>query len=239
MNPPLMDDIASGIAVITVYLTAGDAGRDEKYWHGRENGVRAAYTSMGASQWRNQTLFVAGVNIAASVSSDDKVMLVFIRLPDGGHSSVPFSGIRALLRRRVSLLRALERLWEGEEISTVDSLTKYSRERLIMTLTEFINHYKVDKVFTHDPEGWIAGSDHIDHLYTGRFTSEAVKRVGVQLIFFKSFDSDQKSSNLTDVIYQRKCEILEIYSRHDQLMPNPLNNYYKNLLKRSISRIAS
>ena len=38
MSPSLLNDVASGVGVWTVYLTAGDAGLGEDYWRGREEG---------------------------------------------------------------------------------------------------------------------------------------------------------------------------------------------------------
>lgn len=53
LSPDLLHDIQAGRCVRTVYLTAGDAGRGERYWLGREDGVRAAYAQMAgvADRW--------------------------------------------------------------------------------------------------------------------------------------------------------------------------------------------
>ncbi|MCX6649753.1 MAG: PIG-L family deacetylase [Candidatus Bathyarchaeota archaeon] len=222
MSPSLMDDVASGVGVWTVYLTAGDAGLGESYWQGREEGERAAYSAMGASGWRDGVLSLAGGNIASSVSADGKVRLVFLRLPDGG-----------CLSKELAPSKALERIWEGEEVKTVNGSNRYTRERLISALVEIIRLAGADVVSTHDPEGWVAGCDHLDHLYTGRFAAEAADRSRVSLMLFRGYSSDLQPPNLPDVVYHRKRAVFEAYARHDPMIPSPLDNLYEDWLKRS------
>ena len=56
-NPALLEAIADGDCVRTVYVTAGDAGKAKRYWHEREQGPRAAHAQMAgvADSWTNST----------------------------------------------------------------------------------------------------------------------------------------------------------------------------------------
>ncbi len=225
MNPHLMNDITSRVGVWTIYVTAGDAGLGEAYWRGREEGERAAYSAMGAFRWREETLRIAGRDLASSVSADGMVRLIFLRLPDGGTMS-----------KEEAPSKALERMWYGEKIETVDNSNTYTRESLIVALTNIISFAKTNTVSTHDPEGWVTGCDHIDHLYTGLFTGEAAGRMSACQILFRGYNCDLKPPNLADVIYHRKRAVFEAYARHDPMIPSPLDALYEGWLRRSFSR---
>ena len=221
-----MEDIASGVGVWMVYLTAGDAGLGEVYWRGREEGERAAYSAMGAPMWKVETLRLAGGDIVSSVSSDGKVRLVFLRLPDGGR-----------LSKDEAPSRALERMWGGEEVESIDGSTRYTREGLITALTDIIRLAGANIVSTHDPDGWVAGCDHIDHFYTGLFAREAAREAHLPQMLFRGYSCDLSPPNLPDVTYHRKRAVFEAYARHDQMIPSPLDALYEGWLKRSINRL--
>jgi LmbE family N-acetylglucosaminyl deacetylase len=227
MSPCLSEDVASGEGVWTIYLTAGDAGiADASYWRGREDGERAAYSVMGALGWKDEVMRVAKREIASSVSADGKTRLVFLRIPDGGS-----------LSNEQARSKALERIWEGAEVGTIDGAHKYTSEELLKTLIEINRLAEADLVSTHDPDGWVAGCDHLDHLYTGRFAVEAAKRTGSHLMLFRGYSCDLKPPNLPDVTYFRKRAVFEAYARHDSMIPSPLDALHEGWLKRSYSRI--
>jgi LmbE family N-acetylglucosaminyl deacetylase len=125
----------------------------------------------------------------------------------------------------------------GEEVDALDYSEKYTREGLITALAEIIRLADADVVSTHDPDGWIAGCDHIDHLYTGLFAVEAARRTGVYQMLFRGYNCDLAHPNLPDVTYHRKRAIFETYARHDQMIPSPLDILYEGWLKRSLSRL--
>ncbi len=227
MSPCLSEDVTSDEGVWTIYLTAGDAGiADNSYWRGREDGERAAYSVMGALGWRGEVLKVVEREIASSVSEDGKTRLVFLRLPDGGSFS-----------NEQPQSRSLERIWEGEEVETVDGTYKYTKEELMRTLTEINRLANAKLVSTLDPEGWVTGCDHLDHIYAGRFAIEAAKRTGSPLMLFRGYNCDLKPPNLPDVTYFRKRAVFEVYAKYDPLIPSPLNDLYEGWLRRSYSRI--
>lgn len=221
-----MEDIISGVGVWTVYVTAGDAGLGESYWRGREEGECAAYSAMGASGWMDEPLRLAERDLSSSISADGRVRLVFLRLPDGGRLS----------KEEVSS-KALEKMWNGEEFEAVDGSNTYTREELITALTEIIRFAGADVVSTHDPEGWVSGCDHIDHLYTGLFAGEAVGRAGTYRMLFRGYSCDLKPPNLPDITYHRKRAVFEAYARHDPMIPSPLDVLYEGWLRRSYGRL--
>src|SRR6476620_1769830 len=61
LSPDLLHDIHNGRCVITVFLTAGDAGDVSSYWLARENGSKAAYAQMAglANSWAQSSLNVS------------------------------------------------------------------------------------------------------------------------------------------------------------------------------------
>jgi len=226
MSPCLLDDVASGVCVWTVYLTAGDAGLDRRYWFGREEGERSAYSAMGASGWSEEILKVSGKRVASSVSTDGKVRLVFLRLPDGGR-----------LDQKKPPSKALERVWGGEEVATIDGANTYTRKSLISTLIRLIHIAHGDEVYTHDPTGWVAGCDHTDHLYTGLLVDEAAAKAGIPQRLFRGYSCDLHPQNLPEVVYHRKRAVFEAYAKHDRMIPQPLDALYEGWLKRSYPRV--
>ena len=225
MSPSLMDDVASSVGVWTVYLTAGDAGLGEDYWLGREEGERAAYLAMGAAGWREDPIAVSNRKIVSSVTADGRCRLIFLHLPDGGR-----------LSRNEEPSKALERLWNGEKVATVDDSGWYTRESLLAVLIKIIRLAEGSEVSTHDPEGWVAGCDHIDHLYTGLFAAEAVGIAGVDRRLFLGYNCDLQPQNIPDSVYYRKRAVFEAYARHDPMIPSPLDHLYEGWLKRSYLR---
>ena len=92
---------------------------------------------------------------------------------------------------------------------------------------------EADVVSTHDPEGWVAGCDHIDHLYAGLFATEAAKGTGAYQMLFRGYSCDLKPPNLPEATYHRKRAVFEAYARHDPMIPSPLDHLYEDWLKRS------
>src|ERR1044071_6611348 len=52
-SPSVLQDIQSERCVRTIFLTAGDAGRAQSYWGGREDGAEDAYAQMAGvkNEW--------------------------------------------------------------------------------------------------------------------------------------------------------------------------------------------
>ncbi len=170
ISPDLLQDVRAGGCVTTIYLTAGDAGREAEYWGARENGVRAAYAKMytAANEWRNDALFVNGHVIPSStLAARPSIRLVFVRLPDGGFDGRGF-------RRG-----GLQQLWSGaaSSLASVDSTSFYSREDLVLTLRALLQSASPQIVRAMDfrpaPYGFGSG-DHSDHVAAAYLTEAAL-----------------------------------------------------------------
>lgn len=89
MNPDIAAGIAAGEGSSSVFVTAGDAGGEDWYWQGREEGAKAAYSLMaGADDWIDEVVTIEQVGKAFDVASSylesaPEVRLYFLRIPDG------------------------------------------------------------------------------------------------------------------------------------------------------------
>lgn len=173
MNPTLSEAIAGDEPVTTVYVTAGDAGEDEAYWAGREEGIKAAYSVMaGADDWVDElaSIEVGGesFDVASSyLGSDPDIRLYFLRLPDGfsaGQGSEAYGN------------ESLQQLAEGgiDTITTVDDTESYSAEQLTGVLTAIMEMHAPDQIHLQDHTTEHADIEHSDHIQTAEFASEAI-----------------------------------------------------------------
>jgi LmbE family N-acetylglucosaminyl deacetylase len=169
LSPDLIHDIQANRCVRTVFVTAGDAGRDTTYWEGRENGAKAAYAQMAgvANTWTTADAGIAGRTIpVATLTGKPTVSLAFLRLPDGypGGTGHPDTGSQSL-----------QKLWLDDV--AMDSLgtgsSTYTRAGLINTLAALMSAYQPTEVNTQDHAGSFGDGDHSDHHATAYFAQAA------------------------------------------------------------------
>ncbi len=172
MNPHTLTDLQQGTCVVTVYMTAGDIGRGEAYVEGRELGAQVAYGSMLGNQtmpWSHSTLTLNGRQLhIAQPEANKKVLLMFLRLHDGGVNGLGFSD-RA---------KSLEHLLKHDgAMAVVGSEASYSRAQLVRTLMATIEATQPRRIRTHEvsPAHGSQG-DHSDHTAVGRLTVRAAKQ---------------------------------------------------------------
>src|SRR5689334_793960 len=80
MNPDIQTSIALDHVVRTIYLTAGDSGRDATFWRDRrEAGVMAAYAHMAGVP--NVWSAVRTSVLEVVLTDHPRVGLAFMRLP--------------------------------------------------------------------------------------------------------------------------------------------------------------
>lgn len=172
LSPDLLHDVQAGRCVRTVFVTAGDAGRDAAYWGGRETGAKVAYAQMAgvANSWTQADAGIAGHPIPVyTLTGRPTVSLAFLRLPDGfpGGSGHPNTGGQSL-----------QKLWLNS-ISTVTSLggsgvgSTYTRTDVVNTLAALMAAYQPDKVNTQDHVGSFGDGDHSDHHGAALFAQAA------------------------------------------------------------------
>jgi LmbE family N-acetylglucosaminyl deacetylase len=167
MNPAVSDDIAAGRWVVTVFVTAGDAGRGSAYWRGREQGAMAAYAAMAGvpGKWAADTVNLAGHRIQRRSLAGTRVALLFLRLADGhGNKARPSENLRSLWRGQIPTVRPL------------DSTDRYTRTGLVRTLTSLMDLLQPDDIRTLDFAGDYGDGDHADHHTVGYFTYKAQRQ---------------------------------------------------------------
>lgn len=231
INPVVSDDLAAGRCVVTVFLTAGDAGRGRSYWLGREKGARQAYAAMAGSSkwWREDRLVVGGRSAARFTLGQERVSLVFLRLPDASTSpGRPADGLR--------------KLWRGDLINlrTVDDGDRYTRSALTSTLTELMNRYRPDEIRTLDYEGRYGDGDHADHHTAGYFTLAAHRnyRWPHGITAFMGYPVENAPANLADDARDAKLRYFLAYAPFDRKVCQSaaacLGNFYAPRFSRTI-----
>ena len=213
MNPSVLHDVQSNRCVVTVFTTAGDAGRDETYWGGREAGSEAAYADMAGvgGSWAESTLTVSSHTLQVRTLAN--VTLVFMRLPDGSHGEgYPNTGSESL-----------QKLWQSD-ISAIEAIDgsgmTYTKQGLVDVLTALMNQYQPGTIRTQDyvPFG---AFDHSDHYATAKFvqlaqTQYLTPHTLVGYIGYATADHPlDYPSNVTGTDLDKKENAFFVYAAHD------------------------
>ena len=222
INPSVSEDLAGGRCVVTVYVTAGDAGRGRGYWMGREQGARDAYAAMtGDAGWKEDTPVVRGRSVARFTLGNGRATLIFLRLPDA-HTSAdrPQDGLR--------------RVWSGElaAVRTVDDGERYGRVDLIGALAMLMSEYRPDEIRTLDYAGRYGDGDHDDHHTVGYLAEAAQRAYGLphRISGYLGYNVAKWPANLTDDVRDAKLGYFLAYAPHDrnvcQTAAACLGNFY-------------
>ena len=213
MTPAVPDGIASGEPSWTVFLTAGDAGRDASYWLSREAGIRAAYAQMAgvANSWTGFSLTIEGKSLTAySLNGASGLAVVFLRLPDGnpGGTGYPSTGFESLVN-----------LWNGAPgtlIHSLDGANQYTRSELIETLAEIIARREPRVLRIQDMTAY-HGSYQSDHINAGRFAFEAHLRHAPahRLRAYRAYNIDTLPENLSAAEIAESNSIITTYGAFD------------------------
>ncbi|HYC81375.1 MAG TPA: PIG-L family deacetylase, partial [Solirubrobacterales bacterium] len=223
-SPALLQEIRSGRCIQTVYLTAGDAGKDAAYWEDREAGNEAAYAQMAGvpDEWTQTTTNVGGHPISSeTLDGQPRLSLVYLRLPDGNITGegFPAYGNQSLLK-----------LWRSANpngspsipsMTAVDGSTTYSYAELIATLTALIAAYQPQLIATQNYAAGLPPSfpsfDHPDHLITAYMVRSAQESYAAahQLIAYKGYDVSNDPQNVTGTLLGAKQLAFYTYGAHD------------------------
>jgi LmbE family N-acetylglucosaminyl deacetylase len=171
-NPDIQDSITAGGGHTTVYLTAGDAGRDDDHWQAREAGAKSAYAEMaGTNDWVDAVATFGNAETSIEVQtsyleSQPEIRLYFLRLPDGYIAGNGYS---------VTGNQSLEQLWEGEieSISSLDGANTVNADQLSGLLLGLMNHHQPDEILIQDHSSEYATSNHSDHVSSSLFAYDA------------------------------------------------------------------
>jgi LmbE family N-acetylglucosaminyl deacetylase len=220
-SPSLLQDIQSEHCVRTVFLTAGDAGKSQSYWEGREVGAEVAYAQMAgvASQWTHATTTINGRSIRlATLTAKPSISILFMRLPDGAIEGEgwPSDGNQSL-----------SKLWnggnpdeEGPEISSikaVDNSATYGYEDLFETLAAMMQSFEPQQVYTQNFTVGMIGPDHADHVATGYFTRIAshLYTLPHRLVGFQDYETSTKTANVSGTLLGGKSAAFYKYGASD------------------------
>ena len=226
MNHDIAAAIAQGEAMTTVFVTAGDAGRDQAYWEGREEGARAAYSVYaGSSDWVNETIQLRDgpqkFTIATSYLADQPdVRLYFLRLPDGfrgGDGSTLYGN------------ESLRKLWDGsiEEVHSVDGTNSYTRAELADILLMLMERHQPTQLMVQDHVSILAPSEHSDHFNASLFATLAHQGYDTEheLEAYVGYGTRQLPANLLDPEMLRLYyDAFEAYGVHDPAVQTGIND---------------
>ncbi|WP_323770860.1 PIG-L family deacetylase [Antarctobacter sp.] len=219
MNPTLDGLIDGDGPVTTIYLTAGDAGRDESYWAGREAGEKAAYGHMaGADDWVDETVSLTvgdqTFDVASSyLASQPEVRLYFLRLPDGfgdGSGSETYG------------FQSLEQLAEGEiaTVTAVDGSATYTSDDLTGVLSALLDLHTPDHIHIQDHTTEYSGIEHSDHLTSAAFATDAVEGYNADFtvtsyVGYASWGLEENLSPEDELVVR---STFDTYASHDPLV---------------------
>ena len=219
LSPLLLQDIQSGRCVRTVFLTAGDAGRSQSYWSGREDGAEAAYAQMAgvSNQWTGSQISAGGHSIhLETLNAQPAISIAYLRLPDGGTDGEGFP-----LYNNQSLMK----LWNSanggtpsiSSMKAVDNSAIYTYSGLIQTLTQMIESFEPQQIYTQNYKVAILGPDHPDHAVTGRLTRLASKEYeeSHRLVGFQDYETSSKAQNVFGTLLGAKSIAFYKYGAHD------------------------
>jgi LmbE family N-acetylglucosaminyl deacetylase len=222
-NPAILEAIAAGDCVRTVYVTAGDAGKGETYWRDREQGPRAAYAQMAAvaNSWTNSTPSVAGHTIhLATLTAHPQVSQANLRLPDGGGGAGTGYAVNGN--------QSVPRLWRSQNpqpaslapissINAIDGSATYTYGGLLATLEALIEEFEPDVIGTQNFNAEFGSGDHGDHIAVARFVhlAEASYAREHLLRSYMDYESKNQAQNVFEPVLGKKLNAYYAYAVHD------------------------
>jgi len=235
MNPSLAKNFA-GSCIRTVYVTAGDDGRQPNYWMNREHGIESAYAAMAGKDntWVDKSALIAGHAVRErNLDGDPSLDLIFLRLPDGNVNGDGFAttgnvSLEKLANHQLSV------------IGTVDTAAGYTFTGLIAMLSKLIETDKPQVVFTQVAAGAYSIGDHSDHRTVGKMVllARAAAKSSVAVRPFVGYPSNGLPSNLSEEEIAQKRDIFFTYAQEDGAICEtrsvcPSGATYENYFSRS------
>jgi len=194
-SPDTLHDVQAQRCVLTVYVTAGDAGRGPSRWKNREEGARAAYARMAgvANSWTTSRLNVARKRIQVeTLVGAPEVSLAFLRIPDGSPSGSGFAQFGH---------QSLRKLWEGTipAVSAVDGSETFTGVSLTATLAGLMERREPVTVRALDFTGSFGSQDHADHHASALYTLAASRayRSPHTLVAYQGYPAARRPANVT------------------------------------------
>ncbi len=221
-SPNLVQDFQSNHCVRTVFVTAGDDGKEQAYWLGREEGAQAAYAQMAgvANQWTASTTTVGGHLLHVStLTAKPSISIYYLRLPDGG-----IEGEGNMLYGFKSLMK----LWNSGQpgstsppqdatIEAVDHSATYTYSGLIETLKGLMTQLEPQQILTQNYIVALKGPDHPDHAATAKFARVASQGYAAphRLVGYRDYESTSSPQNVFGTLLGAKAMAFYTYGQHD------------------------
>lgn len=225
--PTIDQAIRDGHSVRNLFLTASDAGRGmSSYVAGRETGIRAAYDVMRGSStaWSEREAVLSnGVTVTTTSPDDDpRIVLAFLRLPDGGLTG---GGWYATGYRTISKLLG----GQIPSVPSLDSGQEFTVERLVATIAAFVVGSRATAVVTNMPDFAPGGEgDHPDHGGAGRLVAAAVDQGLIDAAIVRyavGYPRATWPANLDAQAAARKLAIFAAYGEHDEILQRDPEEY--------------
>src|SRR5215469_9661958 len=221
-SPDLLEAIAAGNCVRTVFVTAGDAGLGEAYWREREEGSRAAYAVMAGvpNSWTKSELTVAGHTLhIATLTGKPTVSQVYLRLPNGGPTGAGYAATG---------FKSLPKLWRSHnpepasltpisELSALDGSATYTYEGLLATLEALIAEFEPEVISTQNFTVEFGSGDHADHIAAAKLTRIAANSWTTEHVLraYQDYETKNLPINVFEPQLAKKLSAYYAYAAHD------------------------
>jgi len=168
MNPEVGNDIRDpNCKTVLIHTTAGDAGRDRKYWMARESGAAASVTfNLSINQAFSDSLKWKMINkkkvFYTQVAS---CFCYFLRLPDGAYDGDGFQmyGYQSLMKLKMKHVLGLKTVDEENYYASWSELVGVVEGIIREDLTD-VGHLVTLNML--EPDATINPQDHSDHHYS-------------------------------------------------------------------------
>lgn len=218
-NPTISDAIAAGQCVRTVFVTAGDAGKGGGYVDARELGILRAYNHMrGTDGLWDATELTLNTGMHArrlTPQNDQRVSVIFLRLPDGNITGAGFDATGHA---------TLSKLYDGgiSSFAPIDGGPAVTRDQLLASVREIGTALAPAVTLTHIPRGSaFARGDHPDHSVVGSIVRDALSAdatVGPGIRYFVGYPSLDLPRNLDGAVLDAKVDTYRIYTQQDEVI---------------------
>jgi len=214
MQPNAYNDlVSSNNRVVFIISTAGDAGEDEKYWRGREEGTKSSIRFCLAPRIRlfesHNTKDFNGHTI--SYWSSNNVICYFLRLPDGNLNGNGFSkyNYESLSKFRAGYINSITAL---DNSTTYNSWSDIYNTLQVIILSESsgISDMRLNYLNPCSTEN---PNDHSDHIATGQAIQAMTIISNLQQTLFVGYNLTDKAQSLDQIDYFWKVGMFAAYEK--------------------------
>ena len=196
-----------------VYLTAGEAGREQVFWNAREIGAMASiaqvYGDTVGNNYNESEKVVAGKNIA--YRSFGNTSSYFLRIPDGNGTGNGFE------RHGYQSLKKLYQL-SINEVSDVTYTNTYTMDELKQVIRDLVTlesqNVQGTAFYFSESDESINYNSHPDHVISSKIGQEALTEFKGPKFGFEDYGISQKPVNLSEDEIDMKTAMWDHYDFH-------------------------